>query len=76
MTHDELATQKMFTSIEGKLGRIEALLETDHKAIHGNGQPGLIERVSKLETKVGIIAAGAGILCSVVAEVIKYFFFK
>lgn len=76
MTPDELATQKMLTSLATDIAEIKTIVKQDHKTIHGNGQPGLIERVSKLETKVGIIAAGAGILCSVVAEVIKYFFFR
>lgn len=71
----DLDTQKMFTRIEGKLGKIEGLLEDDHKALHGNGHPGLIERVAKLEVKVGIVAALAGFVASViasgVAEVVK-----
>lgn len=32
-----------------RLGRIETKLDNDFRAIHGNGQPGLLTRVTKLE---------------------------
>ena len=70
----DLDTQKMFTRIEGKLGKIEGMLEDDHKAIFGNGQPGLIERVTRLETKVAIFAAVAGLIGSGIIELIKHLF--
>jgi len=78
MTENELATQKAFTRIEGKLGKIESSTERTEKAIFGNGQAGLIERVAKLETKVGMVSAIAGAVTGIVggciAEVIKHFF--
>lgn len=74
MTESELATQKAFTRIEGKLGKIESSTDRTEKALFGNGQPGLIERVAKLETKVGLIAGLAGFMASVVAEVVKHLF--
>lgn len=74
MTENELATQKAFTRIEGKLGKIESSTDRTEKALFGNGQPGLIERVAKLETKVGVIAGLAGFMASVVAEIVKHFF--
>ena len=78
MTENELATQKAFTRIEGKLGKIESSTERTEKAIFGNGREGLLERVAKLETKVGVIAgiAGAvtGIIGGCVSEIIKHLF--
>ena len=74
MTESELATQKAFTRIEGKLGKIESSTDRTEKALFGNGQPGLIERVAKLETKVGVIAGIAGFVASVVAEIVKHLF--
>lgn len=74
MTESELATQKAFTRIEGKLGKIESSTDRTEKALFGNGQPGLIERVAKLETKVGLIAGLAGFMASVVAEIVKHLF--
>lgn len=74
MTESELATQKAFTRIEGKLGKIESSTDRTEKALFGNGQPGLIERVAKLETKVGVIAGLAGFFASVIAEIVKHLF--
>ncbi|MBO4620378.1 MAG: hypothetical protein J5654_09745 [Victivallales bacterium] len=77
MTANELATQKMLTSMAKDIAAIKQTVEDDHKAIFGNGQPGLLTRVAKLETKVGIIAgiAGAvtGIVGGCVTELIKHF---
>ena len=78
MTPDELNTQKMFTRIERDLGEIRSSVERSEKAIFGNGREGLLERVAKLETKVGVIAgiAGAvtGIIGGCVSEIIKHLF--
>ena len=74
MTESELATQKAFTRIEGKLGKIESSTDRTEKALFGNGQPGLIERVAKLETKVGVIAGLAGFVASVVAAIVTHLF--
>ena len=35
-----------------RLGRIETKLDNDFRALHGNGQPGLIEKTQKLESRV------------------------
>ena len=35
-----------------RLGRIETKLDNDFRALHGNGQPGLIEKTQKLEQRV------------------------
>lgn len=35
--------------IDERLKGIESALARDYKCLHGNGQPGLIERVQKLE---------------------------
>ena len=41
MTESELATQKAFTRIEGKLGKIESSTDRTEKALFGNGQVGM-----------------------------------
>lgn len=38
-----------------RLGRIETKLDNDFHALHGNGKPGLIEKVADLEVKVNLI---------------------
>ena len=40
-----------------RLGRIETKLDDDYHALHGNGQPGLLERVTKIETALNILQA-------------------
>ncbi len=74
MTGQELDTQKMFTRMEGKLSKVESSTERIEKAIFGNGREGLLERVAKLEAKVGIIAAIAGVIGSGILELIKHLF--
>lgn len=74
MTKDELATQKMLTRLATDTAAIKAIVEQDHKAIFGNGQPGLLDRVGKLETKVAVIAALAGLAGGTIAEIIKNLF--
>ena len=74
MTESELATQKAFTRMEGKLSKVESSTERIEKAIFGNSREGLLERVAKLEAKVGIIAAIAGVIGSGILELIKHLF--
>ena len=74
MTPDELANQKMLTRLATDIAEIKTIVKQDHKAIFGNGQPGLLDRVAKLETKVAVIAAIAGLSGGAIAEVIKIFF--
>ena len=40
-----------------RLGRIETKLDNDFLAIHGNGQPGLLTRVAKLEEQQKLTAS-------------------
>lgn len=53
-----------------RLGRIETKLDNDFRALHGNGQPGLIEKHEKLENRVSTleqrIATQSGIAGKVV----------
>lgn len=37
-----------------RLGRIETKLDNDYRAIHGNGHPGLLDRVSSVEQRLTI----------------------
>ena len=43
------------TDVIDRLGRIETKLDNDFRALHGNGQPGLIEKHEKLESRVKTI---------------------
>ena len=54
MTENELATQKMLTRMAEDIAAIKKTVEDDHKAVFGNGQPGLVERVTRLETKAAM----------------------
>ena len=38
-----------------RLGRIETKLDNDFRAIHGNGHPGLLDRVAKLEEDIHLL---------------------
>ena len=67
-------TEEQLSQLLLDIGEIKRIVKDDHKAIRGNGQPGLIERVTRLETKVSIVAAVAGIIGSGVLELIKHFF--
>ena len=69
-----MMTEEQLSQLLLDIGEIKRIVKDDHKAIRGNGQPGLIERVTRLETKVGIFAAVAGIIGSGILELIKHFF--
>lgn len=69
-----MMTEEQLSQLLLDIGEIKRIVKDDHKAIRGNGQPGLIERVTRLETKVSIVAAGAGIIGSGILELIKHFF--
>ena len=38
-----------------RLGRIETKLDADYHALHGNGRPGVIDRVATIESKVALL---------------------
>ena len=66
------------TKIEEQLKHFRADLGEDHKILHGNGQPGLIHRMTVLEHNwrwvkwlSGVIGAGVGIVLSLAAK--KFF---
>ena len=69
-----MMTEEQLSQLLLDIGEIKRIVKDDHKAIRGNGQPGLIERVTRLETKVSIVAAVAGIIGSGIIELIKHFF--
>lgn len=78
MTDHELATQKMLTRLAADIAALKTLAEQARHDLHGNGRPGLLDRVTRLETKVGMVAAVAGgvvaLVASLLAELIKHFF--
>ena len=51
------------------IGEIKRMVKDDHKALHGNGHPGLIERVTRLETQAGVAIWGIRALCGVIGFV-------
>ena len=51
MTVNELATQKMLTSLASDIAEIRRIVEEDHKRLVGSSQPGLLDRVLLLEAK-------------------------
>ncbi len=53
--------------VGGRLSHIEAVLERVEKAMSGNGQPGLIQRVGSLESWRGYITGATAILTALVA---------
>lgn len=40
-----------------RLGRIETKLDNDFHILHGNGEPGLLERVNELEHEVLLLTS-------------------
>ena len=38
-----------------RLGRIETKLDADYRALHGNGRPGVIDRMATLESKIALL---------------------
>jgi cytolysin (calcineurin-like family phosphatase) len=74
MTDHELATQKMLTRLAADIAALKTLAEQTRHDLHGNGRPGLLDRVTRLETKVGMVAGVAGVIASLLAELIKHFF--
>ena len=54
MTIDDLNKQlaAFERDVIDRLGRIEVKLDNDYRAIHGNGQPGLLEKHTALEQRV------------------------
>ena len=66
------------TALNTKLDAVNEALGKDYKVLHGNGKPGLIERVTLLEHNwawikwlAGIIGAGIGIAVTQFKEWIK-----
>ena len=45
-------TQTFEREVIDRLARIETKLDADYTALHGNGKPGLLDRVSKLENSM------------------------
>lgn len=74
MTKFEREVIERLTKIEERLTQVGE----DHKILHGNGQPGLIQRMTVLEHNwrwvrwlSGVIGAGVGVVLSLAAK--KFF---
>ena len=69
MTEAEKQTEKMLTTLAVDIAAIRQLVEADHKAIFGNGQPGLLDRMKELETARKAGTAALGIVWNIVTAV-------
>lgn len=49
-----MALNEFERDVIDRLGRIETKLDNDYKALHGNGKPGLLDRVTALETQTRV----------------------
>jgi hypothetical protein len=54
--------------IEGRLDAMETKLADHHSTLYGNGQPGLKDRVTRLETKVVVVVSLVGIASGVLSS--------
>lgn len=74
MTLDDL--QKQLTEHEAdvidRLGRIETKLDSDFRALYGNGQPGLITKHVQLEQRVSALEQAARTQSGVAGKVILF----
>jgi uncharacterized coiled-coil protein SlyX len=50
-----MAIDEFQKDVIDRLGRIETKLDNDYHALHGNGKPGLLDRVSHLENQAALI---------------------
>ena len=71
MTDFENDVISKLTKLEASMEAIKGALTRDYKVLHGNGQPGLVHRVSVLELNwrwvkylAGVIGAGVGFCIS------------
>lgn len=78
MTAFEKEVTEALAELKKEIQYIKEHLQNDYKALHGNGVPGLIQRVSILEhnTKwikylIGLVTAGLGYLASNLKDQIK-----
>ena len=49
-----MALNEFERDVIDRLGRIETKLDNDYKALHGNGKPGRLDRVTALETQTQV----------------------
>lgn len=50
-------TEKLVRDIYADVREIKTKLESDYRALYGNGQPGLVAKVSSIEQDVAVIKA-------------------
>ena len=62
-------TEEQFNQLLLDIGEIKRMVKDDHKAIRGNGQPGLLDRVKELETQRSIGVWGIRAFCGVIGFV-------
>ena len=57
-----MAIDEFQKDVIDRLGRIETKLDNDYHALHGNGKPGLLDRVSHLENQAALIEAQQSVI--------------
>lgn len=50
-------TETLIREIYAKVREIDTKLESDYRALYGNGQPGLVAKVASIEQDVAVIKA-------------------
>jgi 23S rRNA A2030 N6-methylase RlmJ len=49
-----MAVNEFERDVIDRLGRIETKLDNDYRAIHGNGHPGLMDRMARVEQRLTV----------------------
>lgn len=66
-----MAIDEFQKDVIDRLARIEEAINNDYKALHGNGKPGLLDRVARLETQAGLVEAQQQTLHELTARVVE-----
>ena len=71
MTDFEREVSTSLGELKSGVNEIKAALERDYKHLHGNGAPGLIERVTKLEERVEAASGHRGAIVGTAAFIVN-----
>ena len=71
MTSYEKEVIERLTKIESDIGNLHEYLNADFKVLHGNGQPGLVHRVTVLETNQKAKENHFGIVAGIIGFIIN-----
>jgi len=57
-----MKTEKMIIEMHTDLAVIKSKVSDMHKTLNGNGSPGILERLRKVENKVWYMMGGTGVI--------------